>query len=235
MIGRTAVESWLKVEGLIYHCFKLDDISRSWLPQKSKTHKYAIIVANNRLIWPKFIAHLKANKDWMLRSNPFDDFVENNIDETTSLLRYFSDGPALYFSHQLYAFNEGDQARFVPFQKLANHSQFALFHPASYLCIHQEYGPWLGLRAILTFNSEFSVLLSSNTLANPPESKAEERVRTLAEIARHDNSVDAWKSWLIVRDEISLLDQKWNAWKYGEDQLKYHYINDMTFLKQSLT
>jgi hypothetical protein len=47
-----------------------------------------------------------------------------------------------------------DKKKFVAFQILAESASFAYYNRICYLNVHKEYGPWIGLRAVITFDIE---------------------------------------------------------------------------------
>jgi len=47
-----------------------------------------------------------------------------------------------------------DKKKFVAFQILAENASFAYYNRVCYLNVHKEYGPWIGLRAVITFDIE---------------------------------------------------------------------------------
>jgi len=121
-------------------------------------------------------------------------------------------GRTIYYAHRTYG------GAYLPFQRLAVAAGLAALAP-THLLVHPIYGPWFALRAVAFGEGE------------PPATARVALPCTCGEactsaLARATASGD-WRDWLAVRDACPI----GRAYRYGEDQLAYHYTKDPTFLR----
>jgi methylmalonic aciduria homocystinuria type C protein len=101
---------------------------------------------------------------------------------------------------------------YLPIQRTAEQAGLARLS-RTHLSIHPVYGPWIGLRALATFEMEGPP--TPPLPADPCEGCATRCQAALdAAVAARD-----WRLWLAVRDACNV----GRDWRYSEDQIAYHY------------
>ena len=156
-----------------------------------------LLVGNTRALWPKFV---EAMRDPALAADP--DPLERYTERTLSAI---FGGARIYYGHRHY------DGAFLPLQRLAVASGLGAL-AASHLVIHPIYGPWFALRAAVVIAGPAPRAMP--VIAQPCQCAAAcTQALTAALASRADK-----RAWLAVRDACTL-----RAWRYGEDQLRYHY------------
>jgi len=154
-----------------------------------------LLVGNTRALWPRFVAAMR-DPELAAQHDPLDRYTEQTFAAA------FADAPILY-GHREYG------GAFLPFTRLAVATGLGAL-AASNLVIHPIYGPWFALRAVVLVAGDAPVRAP---IASPCTCGA--ACRTTLEIARVSTT---WEPWLAVRDACSL-----RAWRYSDEQLRYHY------------
>jgi methylmalonic aciduria homocystinuria type C protein len=184
--------------------------------------RLGILIGNTRALWPPFTAALH-DPNWSDRfqlaaqqgseaprsegpagaapvlateRDPLDRYTERVIDAAFP-------GARRYYGHRRY--DEG----FVPLQRLAAATGLGALAP-THLVIHPIYGPWFALRAVVVMEGE-------PPLRTPIPKPCHCDASCSASFARARQSKD-WRDWLAVRDSCTL-----GAWRYGDEQVHYHY------------
>jgi methylmalonic aciduria homocystinuria type C protein len=161
--------------------------------------RLGLLIANSRALWPVALAHLDPQAD-----RPLDTYVVKVVEAATEgidcVIRYAHVPP------------------FVPIQRLAHDVGFA-YLAATNLSIHPEYGPWVGLRAVIECNQACAL---ERTPATDPCARCA-CAGPLAEAAAHP---DDWEKRLAVRDACCV----GRAHRYSDAQIRYHYTKDRRFL-----
>ncbi len=176
-------------------------------------------------------------------SEPLDGYVRESIAEAAKLIR---DGSAphncpriwLGYAHTL------DPCP-LPIQRLAELSGLASLGPSG-LVVHPQYGPWIGLRALILVDTEplsqvpfgppftctgchqpcvapFQAALNKSTRA------AEERLGSPYANEETRSSNSNARTWLAVRDACPL----GREYRYEEEQIVYHYDKDASVLSEA--
>jgi methylmalonic aciduria homocystinuria type C protein len=158
--------------------------------------RLGILIGNTRTLWPPFT---QAMQDPVLAAepDPLDRYTERVIDAAFP-------GARCYYGHRRY------DGKFVPLQRLAAATGLGALAP-THLVIHPIYGPWFALRAVVVIDG---CPPSRDPIAQPCCCEAS----CAAMFVQAQRSKD-WRDWLAVRDSCSL-----RAWRYSEEQVRYHYI-----------
>jgi hypothetical protein len=164
--------------------------------------RLGLLIGNTRALWPRFTAAL-ADAALAADPDPLDRYTERAI------------GAAFPTARVLYG-HRRDAGAYLPLQHLAALTGLGAL-AANHLVIHPTYGPWFALRAV--------VLLDGEPPSRAPIEQPCQCTASCAEsLVRACKSRD-WRDWLAVRDSCEL-----RAWRYGDDQIHYHYTGLRRFL-----
>ena len=159
--------------------------------------RLGILVGNTRALWSHFTTAMR-DPELAGDRDPLQRYTERTISAV------FPEARILY-GHRRYG------GQFLPFQRLAVAIGLGALAP-NHLVIHPIYGPWFALRAVILCEG---VPPACMPIAQPCQCDA----RCVDALEAALPTTD-WKSWLAVRDACSL-----RAWRYSEEQLRYHYLN----------
>jgi methylmalonic aciduria homocystinuria type C protein len=249
------------------------------LPTFSRTKStLSILVANTKYLWPKFLNYYSteilarrnhtyktppssnhcatstsysedSNNEEYKQQNPLDYYTRISITSTIKEMIQIKNLADLSYDVR-YTFDL-EEKNFVAFQILAENASFAYYNRACFLNVHEEYGPWIGLRTVITFDVE-GPLNSSQLfpeLRNPfPEGDEilERKLRETYDYASHvtsDETTDVntkstikeeWHKFVELRDIASgFMDKKsLEKHRYSKDQIEYHYTNSIDLLNK---
>ena len=193
-----------------------------------------VLVANTRGLWAPFVRHCAklrssdAASDTDAPADLLDEYCERHVRSAASAVAAAGMSVSCHFVF------ETDAPRLVAMQRVAVLCGLCSLDSASHLCVHAEYGPWISLRAVIVLDLEppQSRPPLAPDLVSADESAAAE-VAVAAAIAaglesgeNRDGSPEVsmlrsntWRSWLRVRDAISVGREH----RFGDDQLEYHY------------
>jgi methylmalonic aciduria homocystinuria type C protein len=186
----------------------------------SKFHdkSLALIVGNTKQIWPHFVNECDKTVE-----NPFDKYVMDAVNEALcdQTLPH-----KVYFSHQKN--NRSNQLKpIIAIQHAAHIARLAYYdNKNSFLSIHHEYGPWFALRCVIVFEQEY------NGAEEPPlENPCSESVQLAIYRALQEaiNGRGDWTKWVAMRDECNVNNS--SKWRYGPNQMGYHYTLDKKYVK----
>ena len=194
------------------------------LPVGEAPNPIGVLIGNTRAIWPHFIAYLRANPDVIEHDNPLEQYTEKSVYE---VLESAPVSVAVRFSHQM-------APAPVAMQELAQLAGLGSLS-ASHLNVHPVYGPWISMRAVVVFDAFSGAVFKEPAAACTPacEDRCRElfestmgamKSRTHLEIRAH------WRDWVAVRDSCST----GRTYRYGEDQLAYHYTHDKAILRRAI-
>lgn len=184
----------------------------------------ALVIGNTRALWEPFLAALNDDPALLSGAHPLYQYTEQRIRRAASGIERRW---CLRWSHS------GGE-RLVAMQRLADAAGLA-YLSESQLSVHAEYGPWIGLRAAL------SIDLPGPSGPAPqlqhPCGGCSGRCRPALDraIAAITGTVDAaavaqnWQLWLACRDACPTGRQ----YRYGEEQILYHYRKDRNQLRQA--
>ncbi|CAG8559782.1 6593_t:CDS:2 [Paraglomus occultum] len=114
-----------------------------------RTNTLAVLVGNTKHLWHIFASYVRHNHD--TQKHPLDTYTNICIEHVVSSLvaRY----PNSLAYDIRYAYEVAPE-RLVSFQQLMTSASFAYYNPNCFLSIHPKYGPWFGLRAVITIDME---------------------------------------------------------------------------------
>ncbi len=197
----------------IVHRFDAAAVSRALSPASDvaivePARPVGVLVGNTRALWPIFLAARRADPALLASPVPIQRYTEQTIDAIAAA----HGGRALY-SHRTY------DGAFAPFQRIAVAAGLGSLAPTG-LLIHPTFGPWFALRAI--------ILVAGEPPVNQPARPACECGAPCTEaLARALASRNDWRAWLAVRDACPV----GRAYRYDDDQLRYHYTKDRSLLR----
>lgn len=176
-----------------------------------------VLIGNTRALWPKLLARLQRDPALLASRDPLDSYTEEAVRSAVSGLGV----PArLRWSH---AAGEG----LVAMQRLA-HAAGLAYLSETHLSVHPRFGPWIALRAVVSFDVR-APALERPALSHPCGSCKEhclpafERARAATGAAVSAEAIRAhYPRWLAVRDACPT----GRAHRYGDDQILYHYLGD---------
>lgn len=183
----------------------------------------ALLIGNSRKIWSPFLAWLAHEGQRLELPNPLETYVETAIGEAFETL----DAPyQIRFSHR-------PEPHHVAFQQLAEVAGLAWCSPA-HLSIHPLYGCWMALRAVVVIDlpGPPGEPPGMKPLCGDCRSGCVPRFNTVLKKDHQappgDYDVAAcWQDWLAIRDACPI----GRDYRYSDDQIRYHYIKDRSFLK----
>ena len=124
------------------------------LPDAGHPGRLALLIANTRALWPRFLAALRAEPALLDQPDPLDRYTERQV---LAALRPLSTSWEVRFAHE-------PPPRRVALQRLAHCAGLAHVSP-SRLSVHPVYGPWIGLRA--------AVVVGVDGPPGPPQAPAD--------------------------------------------------------------
>lgn len=215
----------------LVHAFRLPPQASLDLHSDLQGNRLALLVGNTRHLWPIFKSHLREHPDWLQihSQHPLDAYVEFQLHRILEAVAEFVVKPQIYFSHRRYS------NQFIPFQRLAACAGTVTLHPTSYLCIHPVHGPWFALRALVVLGNhgeqefrDFKVDTAVDRVRL--EDILEGRIQT----AMHQLKTGSvsWMDWVALRDLVAEAVPSSKAWRYTDNQMRYHYTKDIHLLKQ---
>lgn len=169
----------------------------------------AIVVGNTRALWQPFVSALRSDAVLLASADPLNRYTEQIIGDAVSALGLRAE---LRWAHDV-------GPGLVAIQRLAEVAGLARLSPG-HLSVHPVYGPWIALRAAISFDlpgpAEQSVLFAPPCDACGAAClPAFERARaSLLEPGGGD-----WQPWLACRDACPLGREH----RYDDDQIAYHY------------
>ena len=193
------------------------------LADYGKPVSLALLIGNSRKIWAPFLAWLAHDRQRLELPNPLEAYVETAIGQAFD---GFDAAYQIRFSHR-------PQPYHIAFQQMAEVAGLAWRSPA-HLSIHPEYGCWMALRAV-------AVIDLPGPPGEPPGMeplcedcssgcipKSDRVVGKNHQVnPDHYDIAASWQDWLAIRDACPI----GRGYRYSDDQIRYHYIRDRSFLK----
>ncbi|RGB31772.1 hypothetical protein C1646_670646 [Rhizophagus diaphanus] len=255
------------------------------LPTFSQTNStLSILVGNTKHLWTEFLKYYSteiftnytyeippssnhcassttysedSDNEEYKKQNPLDYYTRISITKVIKEIILLKNLANLNYDIR-YTFDL-DKNKFVAFQILAENASFAYYNRICYLNVHKEFGPWIGLRAVITFDIE-GPLNSSQLfpeLKNPFPEGDENLERKIQEIygtkdhnyhqqdnlkITDENKSDTksgeikeqWHKFVELRDIASgFMDKELlEKYRYSKDQIEYHYTNNIELLNR---
>jgi len=187
------------------------------LERLAGAERRGLLIGNTRALWPRFVA---AMRDPALagEGNPLERYTEQAIATA------FPDA-RVYYGHRRY------DGAFIPMQRLAVATGLGALAP-NQLVIHPIYGPWFALRAAVVLDLAGP---AGDAPVSPPVCADCTHTCELlfqrasaAQVGEPDIS-STWPLWLAVRDACPV----GRDWRYGDDQIRYHYAKDRSVLERA--
>jgi methylmalonic aciduria homocystinuria type C protein len=185
-----------------------------------RTGALGVLIGNTRRMWEPFLAACRADPILRASADPIEGYVESRVTPTItdlgvrSLLRWAHDPPPR-----------------LPIQRLAALSGFAQLSPVG-LNVHSIYGPWFALRAAVVLDLAGP---AGDAPVSPPvcadcahTCEPLFQRASAAQVGEADIS-RTWPLWLAVRDACPV----GRLWRYGDDQIRYHYAKDRSVLERA--
>jgi len=201
----------------------VDDAYR--LPDLGRSSTLGILIGNTRALWDRFVLALRADPRACDDPNPLDRYVGAAVSRALLPLSHRIE---VRFAHE-------PPPRRVAMQRLAHLAGLA-YLSQSHLCVHATFGPWIALRAVVVVDAD-------GPLDPPPEPQSPcrdcegdcmPRFRQAVALAgaRGDPTTIErhWEHWLAVRDACPV----GRAYRYGDEQIRYHYAKDRAGLMRLL-
>ncbi|MEY2932624.1 MAG: hypothetical protein RL033_3373 [Pseudomonadota bacterium] len=202
--------------GIVSGSLRLDELG-------SPEH-LAVVIGNTRALWPRFLAALRAEPELLAAPHPLYRYTERSITQACAgLPQPFR----LRWSH-------AGGAGLVAMQRLAHVAGLA-YLSESQLSVHALYGPWIGLRAAISFALP-GPSGPPPSLPHPCGSCAGQCrpafARALGAASAAVTAADVeqnWRLWLACRDACPT----GRAQRYDEAQIRYHYLKDRQQLREA--
>ena len=192
-----------------YNQFCKNHESLKPVPSFDQTHLLALLVGNTRTLWPTFLHEFRESAELQRSSDPFDLFVQRRVEGSLGSTRCI----------RRYAHQRGDEL--VSMLNVANLCGFAKLGPA-HIAIHQTFGPWFALRAVLVFDEE-PVNLDPPCAGSCEGCDAPCRVALDAALHSEEPS---WYDWVKVRTSCPIGQSS----RYSPIQEAYHYTKNLALL-----
>ena len=192
------------------------------LPDGGRPHALGFIIGNTRRLWPALTRALSADASLLDAEHPLDTYAEKAIDEAVT--RSIRDCHVILFAHRM-------TPAPIAIQRVAHECGLAHLSP-SRLSIHPAYGPWWSLRAVVVVDADAPVgdrprAPDPCTPCSKPCLAAFERAAAVTDVGKPGDVEQKWESWALVRDVCP----EGKAYRYGDDQLRYHYTKDRSILR----
>jgi len=192
------------------------------IPDWGRQSALGFVVGNTRRLWSVFARRAAEDRSVLGVENPLDSYVEKAL--TNAASRSIDDRHVILFAHHMTPVP-------VAIQRVAHASGLAHLSP-SRLSVHPTYGPWLALRAVIVVDADGPTgdrpfLHDPCTPCPKPCLAAFDRALAATEMGRPGDVERQWESWADVREVCP----EGRAFRYGDDQLRYHYTKDRSILR----
>merc|ERR1712086_726019 len=188
-----------------------------------------ILVGSTSSLWHPFIDFLGANSDFVQHTQPhvLDAYSVQLVEQAVAALDPSSRARLrkVYYAHETVE----THGRCMSFSTAAHVSGMAAYVPQVQRCIHATHGPWVGLRAILTFDqfhSEHDLVAEANANRSAGFLCSKEEIERVqarqSEVASAWGSVSEEESWAGLVDVADTFELGRN-WRYCQTQVDFHY------------
>lgn len=194
-----------------------------------------LLVGNSKIMWSYFVQWYGAGNGAC--ENPLDAYFDESLRkvlETCKETQY-----RIFRSHDCIPLKGG--RGYVALQRMADVSGLAYLDHTSHLCLHPILGPWFSLRCAIVFDQVRCVCKQKPIRCPCPISEnTRELLRVLFDEAQRASAQRStaggrleadqpWKHWLAVRDAVSPN----HAYRYTENQIRYHYTGQKQYIKNT--
>jgi cyanocobalamin reductase (cyanide-eliminating) / alkylcobalamin dealkylase len=222
----TALGTSCREAGLdIVHPFRLDWFNRRVepslrLPDGNRPEALGLLVGNTRHLWPVFTAAVRARPELLASDHPLDSYVEDALGGAVA--RRVAERYVIWWAHRM-------APAAIPIQQIAQASGLAHLSP-SHLSVHRLYGPWIALRAVVVVDAEGPPgegprAYDPCTVCSKPCIEPFQRAVRGGDAG--DEVEQNWKSWAVIREVCP----EGRAYRYGDEQLEYHYNKNPKLLR----
>lgn len=180
------------------------------LPDLNRQNTLVVVIGNSAALWTKLG---RVWDDPAYHPDPVDRYTSRAIQAAVDQIPLRSE---VRFSFE-------PEPRRVAIQQLAHLAGLAWLSP-SHLCVHPEFGPWIALRAAVVFDCDGP----ESTPLDPPCDCAAgclpafEHALAAGVPGSKTDLADRWKDWVAFRDACPV----GAAYRYPEEQIRYHYTED---------
>jgi methylmalonic aciduria homocystinuria type C protein len=191
------------------------------LPTFGRKKPFGIVLGNSRAFWPKFLEAVRESEGLRESAQPLNDYVTATIGRLVQALPVACE---VRWAHS-------SEPSPVAMQRASMIAGLAHTSP-SYLSIHPEHGPWIGLRAVivLDMDREGGEPVPAPDPCTPCRKPCLPALDRAVEASRNEpmgkKVSSSWSLWLAVRDACPM----GRASRYPDEQCEYHYRVDHGFL-----
>lgn len=183
-----------------------------------------LVVGNSKALHPIFFALLARDPTLRASTDPLDAYAEREIGRAAA--RVLGDvRRAIRFAHD-------GTAGFLPIQRIAV-ATGRVWLGESGLVVHPTFGPWLGLRAVITLDAAPIALAPPVVPACVCASHCAPLRRALDALLREADAAllaDRHRDFLAMRDACPV----GRDHRYDEDAIAYHYTKDRAALERAI-
>jgi methylmalonic aciduria homocystinuria type C protein len=195
------------------------------LPDWGRAGALGFIIGNTSRLWSVFADALRDDASLLALEHPLDAYVESAI--TSAVTRSIGERHVILFAHRM-------TPAPVAIQQVAHESGLAHLSP-SHLSVHAIYGPWWALRSVVVVDADGPAsdrwrAPDPCTSCSKPCLIAFERAIDATDTARWQDVEEKWRLWADVREVCP----EGKAFRYGDNQLRYHYTKDRSILRLHL-
>ncbi|KAF9438077.1 hypothetical protein BGZ76_009858 [Entomortierella beljakovae] len=147
-----------------------------------------------------------------------------------------------------------------PIQQVAHAAGLAHLCRLAYLSVHPVYGPWFAMRSIVSVDLPYDISDNEMLLirdeknltgtysvdSKPIEENPAFRDITQEQIDERNSVLEAtknilltkgwdardWKEWVAFRQSLTVDRPDWQAWRYSDNQMRYHYQKEQDLLAE---
>jgi hypothetical protein len=212
----------------VVHPFRLDWFNEEAephlrLPDFGRPGALAIVIGNTVRLWEPFTRALRDDAALADHADPVDAYVETALVAVTSA--------TLRARHAIHWAHRTTPAP-IAIQRIAHASGLAHLSP-SRLSVHRSFGPWLALRAVVVVDGsgpsgERPRAHDPCTACAKPCLAAFDRALADSGTSRARDVEREWEAWADVRGVCP----EGKSFRYGDDQLRYHYTKDRSILRR---
>jgi hypothetical protein len=178
--------------------------------------RLAVVIGNSRALWQPFVAALRSDASLLASTDPLDRYTERSIGAAVATLGLCAE---LRWAHDV-------GPGLIAIQRLADVAGLARLSPG-HLSVHPVFGPWIALRAAITFDviGPAETSISAQPICDVcPSACAPAFERARARLAQPGGG--SARDWLACRDACPLGREH----RYDDDQIAYHYDKDRSIL-----
>jgi methylmalonic aciduria homocystinuria type C protein len=175
-----------------------------------------VVVGNSRALWPVFTRAVAADPALAAEADPLDRYTERVIEQAVARTGVAA---AIAFAHR---------PPYPPIQRVAALAGLAHLQP-SHLCAHPRFGPWIAMRAVITFDADGPAEAPAMPAPCDCAAGCLPAFERAAAIGFDQNAEATWRAWVAIRDACPL----GRAHRYGDDQIRYHYGKDRAALSRA--